>query len=167
LRHATRQMVQLCNQVSCRLALDIRSSATQLGAAAASLESAVEDQFDSVAGSVSAPRHNRVPNSPRDNPVYHDEPLFDGTHYICGDRQVCPGSVNIVCNDSFTSLNRDVRPTGLPAVTICGSFAPRSADAARKQSSRIAGTKLLPRRPVLCAKCRPHVANLTRRAEWF
>jgi DNA-binding transcriptional LysR family regulator len=34
-------------------------------------------------------------------------------------------------------------------------------------SSRIAGTKLLPRRPVLCAKCRPHGANLTRRAEWF
>jgi hypothetical protein len=38
---------------------------------------------------------------------------------------------------------------------------------ARKRLSRIAGTKLLPRRPVLCAKCRPHGANLTRRAEWF
>jgi hypothetical protein len=46
-------------------------------------------------------------------------------------------------------------------------FARRSADAARKRSPRIAGTKLLPRRPVLCAKCRPHGANLTRRAEWF
>ena len=45
-------------------------------------------------------------------------------------------------------------------------FARRSADAARKRSSRI-GTKLLPRRPVLCTKCRPHGANLTRRAEWF
>ena len=46
-------------------------------------------------------------------------------------------------------------------------FAWRSADAAREQSSRIVGTKLLSRRPVLCAKCRPHGANLTRRAEWF
>jgi hypothetical protein len=39
--------------------------------------------------------------------------------------------------------------------------------AARKRSSSIAGTKLLPRRPVLCAKCRPCGANLTRRTEWF
>ena len=36
-----------------------------------------------------------------------------------------------------------------------------------KPSSRIAGTKMLPGRPVLCAKCQSHGANLTRRAEWF
>ena len=51
--------------------------------------------------------------------------------------------------------------------TIDANLSRRSADAARKRSSRIAGTKLLPRWPVLCAKCRLHGANLTRRAEWF
>ena len=48
------------------------------------------------------------------------------------------------------ALSRAVEPAGSPAATICGRFAPRSADAARKRSSRTAGTKLLPRRPVLC-----------------
>ena len=49
----------------------------------------------------------------------------------------------------------------------CKPVARRSADAARKPSSHITETKLLPRGPGLCVKCRPHGANLTRRAEWF